>query len=395
MIHNHYSAKLSELDLEMIRHIPPGGNWKNIPKNIPSKRLQNIRRSYKNGKGSRSTYYGRLKGNKPSYTINTYFNRPGNGCFIHYDKQQSRLISQREAARLQGFPDNFRFLGSKSQINKQIGNAVPPVLAHQIAIHLEKKPGVFVDLFCGAGGLSLGFKWAGWKPLVANDIEPNFTETYSENMHHDIVCGDIRSSEVSEKIIKKTREKLKENKNSPFYILGGPPCQGFSTAGKRRSLQDERNYLFKNYKDIVEALKPDGFVFENVMGLTNMEKGKVFNEIKKTLESITKNLSVWKLSAEEHGVPQKRKRLFLVGKRTVKSPMSPPKKICYSSKSHNNHLFDKLSPPISVKEALSDLPPLKNGEDGSYKNYIYPPQNSYQQLMRRIIDVEEFLTTLR
>ena len=84
-IPNHYTPKLSDLDLQMVRAIPPGGNWKNIPVSIPSKRLEQIRESYARGGGSRSTYYGRLRPDAPSYTISTYFNRPGNGCYIHYD----------------------------------------------------------------------------------------------------------------------------------------------------------------------------------------------------------------------------------------------------------------------------------------------------------------------
>src|SRR5262245_43250366 len=119
MIKNHYSAKLSDLDIMMVKNVPPGGNWKNIHNSIPSKRLEQIRIGFQNGSGSRSTYYGKLLPNKPAYTISTYFNRPGNGCFIHYAKDQHRLISQREAARLQSFPDDFEFIGSKTSINKQ------------------------------------------------------------------------------------------------------------------------------------------------------------------------------------------------------------------------------------------------------------------------------------
>ena len=103
MIFNHYAAKLSDLDMHIVNCVPPGGNWKDIPETIPSQRLAQIRESYKAGKGSRSTYYGRLRPEMPAYTINTYFNRPGNGCNMHYE--QNRTLSQREAARLQTFPD--------------------------------------------------------------------------------------------------------------------------------------------------------------------------------------------------------------------------------------------------------------------------------------------------
>ena len=153
VIHNHNTANLSELDMRMVRAVPEGGNWKDIPTSIPSRRLDQIRESYQRGEGSRSTYYGRLRRDRPSYTINTYFNRPGNGCHIHYE--QDRVLSQREAARLQSFPDAFEFHGPQGSINNQIGNAVPPLLAFQIANSLGVT-GAYVDLFSGAGGLGFG-----------------------------------------------------------------------------------------------------------------------------------------------------------------------------------------------------------------------------------------------
>src|SRR5918997_2364265 len=120
MIPNHYASTLSELDRTIARSVPPGGNWKDIPETVPSKRLQQIRISYAAGKGSRSTYYGRLRPGAPAYTINTYFARPGNGCHLHYDYTggQHRTLSQREAARLQSFPDRFIFHGSRGSVAK-------------------------------------------------------------------------------------------------------------------------------------------------------------------------------------------------------------------------------------------------------------------------------------
>src|SRR3989344_3949287 len=97
MLYNHVTYPLSENDLKMVVAIPEGGNWKHIPHHIPSKRLEQIRK----------TVYGRLSWNKPSYTITTYFNRPGNGTYIH--PKDDRVISAREAARLQSFPDNYIF----------------------------------------------------------------------------------------------------------------------------------------------------------------------------------------------------------------------------------------------------------------------------------------------
>lgn len=391
MIPNHYSAKLSDLDLKMVVNIPPGGNWKNIPASIPSKRLEQIRESYARGGGSRSTYYGRLRPDAPAYTISTYFNRPGNGCHLHYDYAggQHRVISQREAARLQSFPDNFVFTGSRTAVSNQIGNAVPPLLAYQIALSLGS-PGLFVDLFAGAGGLALGFKWAGWQPVVANDIDRAALETYAKNVDPSIVLGDIRDSQIFEQIITRVNESKKMSANAKFFVLGGPPCQGFSTAGNARSMSDERNSLFRNYKQVIETINPDGFVFENVMGLLNMKGGFVFEEIKKALASVTSQLSVWKINAAEYGIPQRRNRVILVGLQNRTQPIPVPQAICRLEKELiNSELI------VTVHKALSDLPPLQSGQDGENLDYISSPISHYQKLMRDYISPIQYLDLLR
>jgi site-specific DNA-cytosine methylase len=130
---NHTTFKLSDLDLEMIRPIPQGGSWKDIPQETvqKSKRLVRITKT-----GGRTTLYGRIDYEKPSYTITTYFNRPGNGTYVHPIHQ--RVLSVREAARFQCFPDDYLFCGNKSDLLKQVGNAVPPIMAKAIAKKLVK-----------------------------------------------------------------------------------------------------------------------------------------------------------------------------------------------------------------------------------------------------------------
>ncbi len=392
MIPNHYSAKLSELDLEMAVAVPPGGNWKDIPESIPSRRLDQIRKSYSNGGGSRSTYYGRLRPENPSYTINTNFSRPGNGCHLHYDYPggQHRVISQREAARLQSFPDSFVFYGSKRSINSQIGNAVPPLLAYQIAKTLPFC-GNFIDLFCGAGGLSLGFKWAGWKPILANDIEPSFLETYKRNIHNVVVEGDIRNKNVFSKISSYVSEIRQRSAGEPLVVLGGPPCQGFSTAGNRRSIEDERNLLFQEYRAMLETLCPDAFIFENVTGITNMEGGRVFDTVRAELQKSAKTLCTWILQTVQYGIPQRRTRVILIGL-NQEIDTSPPPPI--TSFGHQSRLFDTVSSAVSAFDALSDLPPLKAGEDGSTKDYLCKPRNPYQLLMRSRISPSDYVDGL-
>jgi DNA-cytosine methyltransferase len=389
-ITNHYASTLSELDLKICHAVPPGGNWKDIPESVPSQRLENIRTSFAAGQGSRSTYYGRLHPDRPSYTINTYFTRPGNGCHIHYDYTggQHRTISQREAARLQSFPDGFEFKGSKTSVGTQIGNAVPPLLAYQVARHLNIV-GQTVDLFAGAGGLGLGFGWAGWQTLVGNELESSFADTYRENVHHDIVVGDIRESKITEELL----SKVKANRDPalPLCVIGGPPCQGFSTAGNKRSMEDDRNWLFKDYCGLLSELKPDVFVFENVTGLINMEGGRVFSMVKDELSKHAKRLIVWKLHSENYGIPQRRSRIIIIGDNTGRVPEVPPTMVTAMTA---KDLVSDLPPPPSVKDALDDLPSLNPGQDGGAQGYRHKATTAYQEFMRGSISADQYLNRI-
>lgn len=373
-LYNHISPTFSELEKRMVVCIPPGGNWKDIPESIPSQRLAQIREN-----GGRTTYYGRLKKDAPSYTISTYFNRMGNGCFIH--PSQDRLISIREGARLQSFPDNYIFYGSKTSQYKQIGNAVPPLLAREVASLLEPyiKHKTFVDLFAGAGGMSLGFSMQGYKLLGAIEIEKKYFETYKMNHpeleEEHLITGDICLEENKQKLVEGLAEK-------PDVIVGGPPCQGFSTAGWRNP-NDKRNQLFKEFVNIVDKVKPDFFVMENVPGILTMRKGDAFKEIIKSFEEIGYFVNEpIKLNAEEFGVPQKRKRIFIIGSKNgivIKQP-----KPLFSTDSN-------LPNPITVEEAIYDLPTL-DFADGDYCiDYNSNPESPYQKLMNGLINFNEFI----
>ena len=131
-ITEHFIPKMSDLDKYIISHVKPGGNYMDIPKDVKSDRIKRLQRE-----GGHTTCYGRLFPAKPAYTINTYFNRPNVGCNIHY--AEDRLITVREALRLQSFPDDYKIVSSSKQgRNLIVGNAVPPILAGVIARELKK-----------------------------------------------------------------------------------------------------------------------------------------------------------------------------------------------------------------------------------------------------------------
>ena len=372
--------------MRMVKSVPEGGNWKDIPEAIPSKRLEQIRESFKRGEGSRSTYYGRLRRCDPAYTISTYFSRPGNGCHIHYE--QDRVLSPREAARLQSFPDSFEFLGSQGAISTQIGNAVPPLLAYQIAQSLGPT-GVFVDLFSGAGGMGLGFKWAGWQPIIANDIHATYLSTYAKNVHANVLVGSIASAEVFQKLLDAAKRARSDGR--PFWVLGGPPCQGFSTAGKQRSMEDPRNHLAWDYVRFLEKARPDGFVFENVTGLLNIEGGRVFAAMQDAFSSVMPSITPAVLSADHYAIPQRRKRVILVGARS-RLDWHPPTPI--TSLRPTSALFSELPRAVSVQDALDDLPELLPNQDGRSLPYRRAPKTTYQAFMRGSMSASEYLRSV-
>jgi len=358
-IRNHLTASLSELEMRMVLAIPEGGNWRDIPDDIESERVKRIKRT-----GGRTTYYGRLKWHRPAYTINTYFSRTGNGCFIH--PVQHRLISLREGARLQSFLDNFVFYGTKTSMYYQIGNAVPPLFGRALgeAVRVNK----FVDLFCGAGGFSCGMEMCGGTCELAIDHDKHCIETFRRNHNIDddkVYVKDIREFNLNDLFSPLPKIDL---------VIGGPPCQGFSTAGNC-ILDDPRNELVKYFIRSVAALQPDVFIMENVKGLIYFKKGQVLREIHDAFADIGYNAQYRVLNAAHFGVPQLRERVIIIGRRDGQPILFPRPLFADSG--------GKLPPFTTVWDAISDLPSLEVGggimELMPYKD---DPLSDYQRLMR-------------
>lgn len=374
MLHNHVQYNLSALDLRMVRAIPPGGNWKNIPVSIPSKRLEKIRST-----GGRTTLYGRLDWQRPSYTITTYFHRPGNGTYIHPD--HDRVITAREAARLQSFPDSYIFSGSKGSMCVQIGNAVPPVMAFAVAESLKRKTNTktVVDLFCGAGGLSWGFQEAGFEVLAANDNLHEACETFRLN-HKDtaLIEGDITVPAI------KTLLYDTIGKNKIDIVVGGPPCQGFSYAGKR-FINDPRNFLFKEYINVVKKLNPKIIVMENVEGILTSNGGKTFAGIQEEFKKLGYKTEARKLHAVMFGVPQKRKRIILIGVKKGNPADLFPETLLRDEKNY-----------ITVNDAIGDLKKITPITDPTGSVQLKTtPKTLFQQFVRGIISPHTYINSVR
>lgn len=180
----------------------------------------------------------------------------------------------------------------------------------------------FIDLFSGAGGLSCGMLMAGFNPVASVEIMPEAVETYKYNFigkkkfKETVETRDIRSKEVKEKLYEAVQNVKVD------VIVGGFPCQGFSMAGYR-VVDDPRNSLYKEMKEIVEHLKPDYVVMENVEGLRSMLNGKVEEKIIEDYREIGYEINLTVLNSADYGVPQFRKRVIFIGNRIGKTNYHP------------------------------------------------------------------------
>ena len=205
-----------------------------------------------------------------------------------------------------------------------------------------------IDLFCGAGGLSEGFRQAGFRVLAGNDIDPfaarTFATTHPEATFLPGAIEDISAQNLL--------EAAGLEKGELFCLIGGPPCQAFSVYNHQRGMHDKRSGLFREYLRIVEGLMPAWVVMENVTGITSAGAGQAVESIVSGLGDLGYKVETKVLRAEEYGVPQERRRIFFVGNR-----LGLP--ICWPEPTHG----PGLQPLVTVWDAISDLPKLSNGED--------------------------------
>lgn len=221
-----------------------------------------------------------------------------------------------------------------------------------------------LDLFCGAGGFSSGLDSIdGFETLVSLDFDKDAIDTFKYNFPYaECVCGDITNSNVKKDIISKSIDK------DINMIIGGPPCQGFSIKGKKLGLDDDRNFLFLEYVDIVSKVRPKIFIIENVKGIISSGSGYFIKEIYEKFESLGYKLSHNILNSVNYGVPQTRERAIIIG---VNDTMPVNVEIA------------KNSDVITVRDAISDLAYLESGEGSFVGKYINNPKSEYQTNRRR------------
>lgn len=227
-----------------------------------------------------------------------------------------------------------------------------------------------IDLFCGAGGLSEGFRQAGYTVVAGNDIDAAAGKTY-EATHPDaeFILGPIQDVTV-ERLCKASGLRP----GDLDVLLGGPPCQAYSVYNHQRGMHDARATLFREYLRIVEGMKPKWVVMENVTGITSIAGGTVVQSIKDELRKLGYEVECRTLKTEEYGVPQERRRVVFIGNR-LGLPIEFPEPT-------HGPAGSGLQPLTTIWDAIGDLPPLANGEKDKVALYAADPANWFQAYAR-------------
>ncbi|EIF51381.1 DNA cytosine methyltransferase [Sulfurovum sp. AR] len=252
----------------------------------------------------------------------------------------------------------------------------------------NEKPLTFIDLFAGAGGFAEGFYQEGYKALSHIEFDKYACDTLrhrmkhygydEEDIKHGVLCEDITSKDIIEKMDKSVKG------NDVDIIIGGPPCQSFSSQGKARDPHsmkcDPRNYLYESYLKILNHYRPKFFVFENVTGLlsTEINGKKIIETIMKDMKknyNIVEEKSEIVLNSSDFGIPQERKRVIIIG---VRKDIDIHPKAIYEDLAE----ISKNEPKVTVQDALADLPKLKAGQGEDCIDFIPEKTNEYLKKIR-------------
>jgi DNA (cytosine-5)-methyltransferase 1 len=233
-----------------------------------------------------------------------------------------------------------------------------------------------IDLFSGVGGLSYGFAHDdNFEIVAANEILPNMAKAYSLNHP----TAKVYAEDIKDFSADKIEKDLGIKPSEIDIIVGGPPCQAYSTVGKRL-IDDPRGKLFQEYYRVLKEFNPKLFLFENVKGLLSMQDGELLKTIISLFESLGYKVKYKLLNAADYGAPQIRERVIIIGSK-LKTEFEYPEPTHYNPEDENNLFKNSLKPYLTLEEAISDLPFIKTNEESF--EYANEPQNEFQKLMRK------------
>ncbi len=352
-IANHITRRVGSEVQKRINALKVGQKMQDLPEELWHDSFKYYVKHDPNRKGGPNLRMIRLEPNKPSLTVTGYvFNK-----FVHPD--ENRFITVREAARLQGFPDNIKFEGTLTSTQLQVGNAVPVPLAKAVFQHLIKQANLLgyknhslkaLSLFSGAGGMDIG-------AYLTNNIDICLAIDNWSN-----ACATLRgffkdSSRILEKDVCAVEEPLNlwqqqsGETDKPDIVFGGPPCQAFSQAGKQKGFIDKRGVMIDEFLRFIKHLQPPFFVMENVSNLKGIANGSLYKSILENMTNLGYNVAVNSLLAADFGTPQLRRRLFFLGCRKDIGKIQLP----LPTHSSQLELFG-LQPYVTVGEAFANLP---------------------------------------
>jgi DNA (cytosine-5)-methyltransferase 1 len=234
----------------------------------------------------------------------------------------------------------------------------------------------FVDLFAGSGGWTLGLEMAGMRHLASLDNDPVACATAAHNVSGPVFCASI------------TEPPAEMLALTPDIVVGSPPCQGFSNQGKKMA-DDPRNSLVWSFLDMIDHYRPKAWVFENVPGFARLYKGRYLHDVLDRLTGSEYAIEYSILNAADYGVPQNRRRFFLTGTRLSTSPPMP-------SPTHGeiqNLLAQELMRPVSIWDAIGDLPDVGPGERVGNFPYTHKSFSDFQKWVREgAVEVRQHTT---
>jgi DNA (cytosine-5)-methyltransferase 1 len=240
---------------------------------------------------------------------------------------------------------------------------------------LGMRPFRCVDLFSGAGGFSAGLQKEGFRTIFAVEIDPDACATFRAN-HQGV---DLFQDNIAKLSTSDLLQRLHVKSEDLELLVGGPPCQGFSTVGSKK-VDDPRNQLFQHYFRIVEKLRPKFVIFENVTGFKRLYFGRAFESVCAEFERLDYEVEAHILNAVQYGVPQQRERTIVVG-------FEKGTRFLWPSPTHAMLDEELLIVPgdlrkvVTLGAALGDLPPISSGEVSD--RYFCSPQNDYQRERRQ------------
>lgn len=210
-----------------------------------------------------------------------------------------------------------------------------------------------LSLFSGAGGLDAGIIRAGNQVIWANDIDPDAVETYRDNIGDHIICEDIRNIDIS-------------SLPQADVVVGGFPCQGFSLANLRRTLDDERNQLYRFFYDTIKIKQPLFFIAENVKGILSLANGEAIKQILEDFSRAGYYTEKHLVNMADYGVPQTRQRVIIIGQR---KDLGEQMRFHFPRPTHSRTGADGLIPWVTIEEAIGHLP--DPDEPNNLPNHVY------------------------